>query len=83
MKTRTIESIQSAPDTADDVTVGFYVADAASPGGRHLRVVVNLGPVQTDRPLSDYTNLTPANKTALRNLLTALRDQSFSLEGFA
>lgn len=73
----------SLPDDANSLSITFYVADAAAVPPNHPRIIVHFpnGP-NFDRPVSDYTSLTPAQKTNLRTMLLALRDETFTLEGY-
>jgi hypothetical protein len=86
VKTRNTLAQQTVLDGADDLSIRFYLADAVATPPNHPRVEVHLpgpgGGVTVDRPLSEYTDLSGAQKTALRNLLTAIRDQTLALEGF-
>lgn len=84
-KTRQVQVPQTVRDGADDLAIRFYVpGPGATP---RVEVVLsnngNGDPVVIDRPITDFTNLTPANKNALRALLTTVRDQALTLEGFA
>jgi hypothetical protein len=66
------------PDDADSIVCSFYIADGAA------RVSFRY-PQQNktfDHALSEYNSLSGAQKTTLRNLLTALRDETFTLEGY-
>jgi hypothetical protein len=76
---------QQVRDGVSDLEIRFYIGPANTP-----RVEVRFQPnaagfdaVVVDRPLSDFTALSGAEKTTLRNLLTQIRDQCFTLEGFA
>lgn len=87
-KTRNISVPQTVRDGADDLSIRFYIADAAASPPNHARVVVQYttssgSTVESDRPLSDYSSLSGAQKTSLRALLTAIRDQNLALENFA
>jgi hypothetical protein len=65
------------PDDADSVSEHFYVSDGV------LRVTVNF-PAQNkhfDRAINE-TSLTAGQKTTLRALLLAVRDDVLSLEGY-
>lgn len=78
MKTRP-QPPQVLPDDANTLSVHFYLSDVGAlprvaftfPGGAHF-----------DHALSEYSTLSGAQKTTLRNLLLALRDETFVLEGF-
>ena len=67
---------------ADAIQIHFYI------GGGAPRVVVDFldatGAIKyhSDHALSEYS-LSGAQKTTLRNLLTTIRDETFTLEGFA
>ena len=66
------------PDDADSLAVTFYVSDG-------LPRVTFQFPAQSkrfDHALSEYNSLSGAQKTTLRTLLTTLRDETFSLEGY-
>ena len=67
------------PDDANSIRSTFYLSDVDNsprvaftfPNGAHF-----------DHALSEYSTVTPAQKTALRNTLIALRNETFTLEGF-
>lgn len=66
------------PDDADSIVAQFYV-DSGTP-----RVQFNFpGSTKSfNHALSEYNTLTAGQKTTLRTLLTALRDETFTLEGY-
>ncbi len=66
------------PDDADSISVRFYISDGAP------RVTFEY-PSQNkrfDHAISEYNSLTAGQKTTLRTLLLALRDETFTLEGY-
>jgi hypothetical protein len=66
------------PDDADSLLVHFYISEGIP------RVTFEF-PSQGrrfDHAISEYNTLSGAQKTALRALLTALRDETFTLEGY-
>lgn len=75
MKSRTL--IQTVQDGADDLEIEFSVPNGVP------TVVVRLNGVHSRRPLSEYTTVSAAQKTTLRTILTAIRDETFTKEGFA
>lgn len=73
---------ETVRDDIDAVSVRFYIMDGTP------RVAVFLAQdngtaIPVDRPLSDFTTLNAGQKVTLRNLLTSIRDQALTLEGFA
>lgn len=84
-KTRLVQVPQTVPDGADDISIRFYVAISAN-GSKvpsvHLHQETAGAPVVIDRPLSDITSLTTNQKNNLRTMLTAIRDELYTLEGF-
>ena len=87
-KTRNIQAPQTVLDGANDLSIRFYVADAASSPPNHPRVAVELhteagSRINVDRPVSDFTSLSGAQKAALRAALLSIRDEVLTLEGFA
>lgn len=69
----------------NDVSVRFYISDASS--GSKPRVVVSLlssgVPVYSaDHAISEYSTITPQQKASLLSILTAIRDETLTLEGF-
>lgn len=82
-KARNIQVPQTVQDGANDVAIRFYVTAAGAPRVE-VQFPTNVGaPVTADRPISDFATLTGAQKTTLRALLTAIRDEALALEGFA
>lgn len=87
-KARTVPIVQTVNDAPDALSIRFYISDASAnppnvPWVQITLPAVSGDPVHVDRPLSDFTSLTPAQKANLRTLLTAVRDQALALEGFA
>lgn len=68
----------SLPDDADSISVHFYISDGVP------RVVFDFPTAKQrfDHAISEYSSLSGAQKTTLRSLLTALRDETFTLEGY-
>lgn len=66
------------PDDADSISVHFYIADGTP------RVTFEFaGQSQRfDHAISEYSTLSGAQKTTLRTLLLALRDETYTLEGY-
>lgn len=69
---------------ANDLSVTFYVSDAAS--GNTPRVAVQYmhnGQIVrvSDHAVSEYSTLTPTQKTNLRSMHLAIRDETFTLDG--
>ena len=84
-RTRDASTAQTVRDGADDISIRFYIDQGA---GRAPRCEVRLPQdngeqVWIDRPLSDFSNLTAPQKVTLRSLLTTIRDQALTLEGFS
>jgi hypothetical protein len=78
---------EQIPDGANDLACLFYISDPASGSVPRVQFTFkpNSGPLPVvifDHALSDYTTITPAQKVTLRNLLAALRDETFTLEGY-
>lgn len=68
------------PDDANALDVRFYLSDVdATP--RCTFTFAN-GTV-FDHALSEYSTVSGAQKLTLRNILQALRDESYTLEGFS
>jgi hypothetical protein len=66
------------PDDADSLVVSFYISDGAP------RVTFRF-PEQNksfDHAVSEYSSLTNTQKNNLRTMLLALRDETFTLEGY-
>lgn len=66
------------PDDADSISVHFFISDGTP-------MVTFEFPVQSKRfihALSEYNSLTGPQKISLRSMLTALRDETFTLEGY-
>ncbi len=85
-KVRVHQIQQSVPDGADDLSLRFYIdrrtGDTPVPRVELHLTTVNGDEVTVDRPFSDITALTGSQKTNLRNMLIAIRDQVLGLEGF-
>ena len=69
------------PDDANALSVQFYISDAASGNVPRVSFTYPQG-AHFDHAISEYTTVTPAQKTALRAILLALRDETFTLEGY-
>ena len=73
---------------ANDIGIRFYLSDAAAAPPNTLRIEVQI-PHEGDEPsgLQDFpittSSLTPAQRTQLRALLTALRDEALTRGGYA
>lgn len=66
------------PDDTDSISVHFYISDGAP------RVVFDF-PGQGkrfDHAISEYSALTGTQKNNLRAMLQALRDETYTLEGY-
>lgn len=70
------------------LSIRFYVSDPSA--GSVARVEVSLpsatpggSPVVVDYALASYTTVSGANKTALRTILIAIRDETLTKESFA
>lgn len=73
------------PDDADSISVRFYISASEPPGSGVPRVTFEF-PGQNkrfDHAISEYSSLTGAQKNNLRSMLVALRDETYTLEGFA
>jgi hypothetical protein len=69
----------SLPDDANTLSVHFYLSDI----GNAPRVAFTFPNGQTfDHALSEYSTVSGPQKLALRSTLLALRDETFTLEGF-
>jgi hypothetical protein len=71
------------PNSANDVSVRFFISDPASGS---VPMVETSFPAQGaifTHKLSEYTTLTPAQKSNLQTLVVALRDETFTLEGYS
>lgn len=85
-KIKTINTPLNADSSANGLNILFYISDVSS--GHVPHVIVNILDVNgntiysKDRPLSDYQTLSGAQKINLGSLLTSLRDEFFTLEGF-
>lgn len=66
------------PDDADSVRVQFYLSE----GLARVRFEFPAQQRTFDHALSEYSSLSGAQKTTLRTLLTALRDETYTLEGY-
>lgn len=67
------------PDDANTLSVRFYLSDV----GNAPRVEFSFpNGSRFDHALSEYNTVTGAQKTTLRTILIALRDETFTLEGF-
>lgn len=69
----------------NDMSITFYVSDEAS--GHVPRLIVTMlrngvPVISYDHAVSEYSSLTSNQKQNLRTMLTALRDETFTLEGF-
>jgi len=68
----------SVDDGPNDLSIRFYIADGVPriivvlPNGTHL-----------DHAISEYSSLNGTQKNNLKSMLIALRDETFSLEGFS
>lgn len=87
-KSRNLQVPQTVLDGANDLSIRFYLADAAATPPNHPRVAIELVTIggerlQVDRPVSDFSSLSGAQKTALRAALLSLRDEALLLDGFA
>lgn len=71
-----------ARNGASDLSIRFYISDPASGSAPRVEVSLLGAGISVDHAVSEYSTLTPANKTSLRTLLTAIRDETFTLEGF-
>lgn len=68
----------------NDLGMYFYISDAGS--GNVPRVTVTYfrsgtAVRQSDHAISEYTTLTPAQKTSFRSMALAIRDETFTLDG--
>ena len=66
------------PDDPDSLSVHFFISDGTPMvtfefSSQKLRFIHALG---------EYNSLSPAQKNNLRNMLQALRDETFTLEGY-
>ena len=69
---------------ADDIRMTFYVSDASS--GKVPRVILHYlsngqQVRESDHALSEYTTLTPVQKTNFRAMVLTIRDETFTLDG--
>lgn len=89
IKTRNQNVATSVDDDVNLQHFELYRADAAASPPNHVRVRVRArnanGSVQVvfDRPLSDYSSLTGAQKTTLGSFVQSLFGETLTLEGFA
>jgi hypothetical protein len=78
---------QVARAGADDISIRFYVSDAAAQPPNTLRVEVQIAHDDGTNTVQDFpittSALTPAQRTQLRAMITALRDQAMALAGYA
>ena len=86
MKTKA-RSPEQLPDASDDLRVIFYISDPASGSVPRVQFQFTAAnpageSVFFDHALSEYSTLTPAQKANLRAALLALRDETYTLEGF-
>lgn len=68
------------PDDDNTLSVRFYLSDTP-PNPPRVEVTFPNG-ATFDHALAEYSTVTPAQKTALRGVLLALRNETFTLEGF-
>ncbi len=66
------------PDDTDSLVIHFFISDGAP------RVIVEFPQqgISFNHPISDYGSLTANQKNNLRAMLQALRDETFTLEGY-
>lgn len=66
------------PDDADSLRVQFYLSE----GVPRVRFEFPSQQKTFDHAINEYSSLTGAQKTNLRAMLLALRDETFTLEGY-
>lgn len=71
------------PDDANSLAILFYLASPDATPPNHPRVSVQFPGASFDHAVSEYTTLTNGQKNTLRSLLLALRDETFTLEGYS
>jgi hypothetical protein len=66
------------PDDSESLRVQFYLSE----GAPRVRFEFPGQQKTFDHAISEYSSLTGAQKTNLRAMLLALRDETFTLEGY-
>lgn len=66
------------PDDVDSISCHFYISD----GDPRVTFEFSGQSVKFDHAISEYTTLTGAQKTTLRTLILALRDETYTLESY-
>ena len=79
MKTKSQPPI-NLPDDDNSLWVRFYLSDTP-PNPPRVEFTFPNG-MTFDHALSEYSTITGAQKTNLRAILLALRNETFTLEGF-